>query len=150
MIYFDSACLAKLYLDEPDADPVKELADASEIVACCAHGRIELAYVFHRKMREGVISRAGLAARLKQVENDAERGFLCWLPVNDALLQAASRSALVIDKKTFLRAADALHLACAPDHGFREIYSNDKHLLAAAKHFGLRGKNVITGPLPKK
>ena len=143
MIYFDTAYLAKLYLDEPDARPVVKLADANEIVACCAHGRIELSYVFHRKLREGALDRSGLAAGLKQVENDADRGFLCWLPVDDALLQAASRSALVIDKTTFLRAADALHLACAQDHGFKEIYSNDTHLLSAAKHFGLRGKNVI-------
>ncbi|MGH9837847.1 MAG: hypothetical protein ACREEM_03595 [Blastocatellia bacterium] len=44
---------------------------------------------------------------------------------------------------TFLRTVDAIHLTCASSYGFQEIYSNDRHLLAAALHFKLTGTNII-------
>jgi hypothetical protein len=37
--------------------------------------------------------------------------------------------------------ADAL--ATASLHGFKEIHSHDKHVLAAASAFGLRGVDVL-------
>ncbi|MCA1586918.1 MAG: PIN domain-containing protein [Acidobacteria bacterium] len=43
----------------------------------------------------------------------------------------------------FLRAGDALHLACAKEHGFQEVYTNDRHMLKAARHFHLTGVNVL-------
>ena len=147
MMYFDTAYIGKLYLKEADSGVVTALAeDAGEIV-CSAHGRVELAYLFHRKRRERAIDLRDFTARWKQVEADSAAGILRWLPWDASLVELSARSALDLPPALFLRAADALHLVCARDHGFRSIYSNDKHLLAAAKHFRLRGIN-ITGPTP--
>ena len=58
------------------------------------------------------------------------------------LIQQACGVVERLSDSVFVRAADALHLMCAKERGFAEIYSNDCHLLAAAPHFGLVGRNV--------
>ncbi|MBZ5727663.1 MAG: hypothetical protein LAP87_22025 [Acidobacteriia bacterium] len=37
---------------------------------------------------------------------------------------------------------DAAHLATAQEMGEREIWTSDRHLLAAASHFGLEGRTA--------
>jgi len=42
----------------------------------------------------------------------------------------------------FLRTADAVHLMTAYEIGEREVWTNDRHMLAAAAYFGLTGRSV--------
>ena len=70
----------------------------------------------------------------------------CYLnepKVEHSLLDSVCAAFESLPDKAPLRAGDAQHLACAREHGFREIYSNDRYLLNAAPEFGLVGKNVI-------
>jgi len=142
-MYFDTAYLAKLYIAERGSEDVRGHAEHADRLSCLAHGRVELAFMFHRKLREGAIDHHRLAQLWKQVESDEHLGILSWLPLTPQILDQAARKVLALPANFFLRASDALHLACAREHGFREIYSNDKHLLAAARQFGLKGRNVI-------
>ena len=43
-----------------------------------------------------------------------------------------------------IRSGGALHLACAEEHGFEDVYTNDRHMLQAAKHFHVTGVNVLS------
>lgn len=100
----------------------------------------------HRKFREGAITTKTLAALLAQFGEDCAAGEFHRLPLNDVSISGLAGDYAVLPGTCFLRAADALHLACARDHGFKTIYSNDKILLAAARHSGVRGRNVIAKP----
>jgi predicted nucleic acid-binding protein len=143
MIYFDTAYLAKCYLNEHGSTEVRELAAGDGRVVCCEYGRIELAATFHRNLRQESISPAEFRLLWKQFDLDEENGIWCWLPLNQELLSDVTNQFRKLTPSAYLRSADALHLACAVQHGFKKIHSNDGHLLSAAKAFGIKGVNVI-------
>ena len=143
MIYLDASYLVKLYADEPGADAVVEWAEGKGEFACAMHGRLELISALKRHQREGSLTSQRLKAMIQLVENDEASGLSRWLPLTQELIAAACQQVLDLPSSVFLRAADALHLACAADAGLKQIYSHDRHLLAAASHFGLKGVDVI-------
>jgi predicted nucleic acid-binding protein len=143
MIYFDTSYLAKCYLNERGSSEVRELAVADGRVACSAYGRIELASTFHRNLRQGTITAGEFRQIFSQFDHDEENRIWTWFPVNQELLADVVMRFRKLSSSVCLRSGDALHLACAVEHGFKEIYSNDGHLLAAAKAFKIKGKNVI-------
>ena len=143
MIYCDTAYLLKYYVDEPGSKEVRSLIDRQTGVGSLSLGRLELAAAFHRKLRESQIEPAMHECLVSQFEVDNMVGLWTWFDATPDLVDKALKNFGTLPAKIFLRASDALHLTCAKEHGFREIHSNDKHLLAAAKHFGLKGRNVI-------
>ena len=142
MSYFDSAYIAKFYLDDPESDAVRALAESLGRVCCNALGRLEVASVFHRKWCEGAFGDAASKELSAQFDDDCAAGLWTWLPISPALIEVASKAISKLPKTTFLCSVDLLHIVSAREHGFKEIYSNDRHLLAAAKHFGVKGKSV--------
>ena len=80
---------------------------------------------------------------LAQFKTDVSTTTIILLPLIDPVYDRIEAAFAFAPPTLYLRAADALHLATAAEHGFTEIYSNDRHLLAAAPVFGLEGVNVI-------
>lgn len=141
--YYDTAYLLKLFRPEPGSDEVRAHAANVDVLVCSLHGRAELIAAAHRKIREGHATPAHLAALLEQVATDEAAGALHWLPITDAHLARVEAAFLQAPSSLYLRGADALHLTSAAEAGFEVIHSNDRHLLAAAPLFGLRGVDVI-------
>lgn len=141
--YFDTSYLVRLYLRDPGYQLVRNLAGAGSVIASAWHAQAEIVAAFHRAYREGRLEHGSYLCVLEQFMNDSQYGFYRWLPLTASTQQRLEQHFQKAPNTGFLRAADALHLACAAEHGFTEVYSNDRHFLAAAPLFGLRGNNVI-------
>jgi predicted nucleic acid-binding protein len=138
VIYFDTSYIVRLYLEDPGWQKVREIA-ATDHVACCLLGQAEALAAFHRKFREAAFNHDALRVLLDQFRKECAMGAFYWLPLSNIVIAGLHKRYADLPKSAHLRAADAAHLACAAENGFKEIYSNDRQLLAAAGHFGIRG-----------
>ncbi|MFA6287280.1 MAG: type II toxin-antitoxin system VapC family toxin [Opitutaceae bacterium] len=144
MIYLDSSYLVKLYVREHGSEALESwLSGQSGQVVCCLHGRLEIIAALKRQQRELRLDESAVRSVAKRLEKEEKTGVIRWLPINPLLMESACTQMQKIAPSVFLRAADALHLACAADAGLKGIYSHDRHLLTAAPHFGLKGIDII-------
>jgi predicted nucleic acid-binding protein len=140
--YFDAAYIAKFYLDEPESEAVRRLAESLGQVHCAVIGQIEVAAAFHRKLREGAFEAGAFREVMAQFDDDCGQGLWTWLPLTTALAARTAAAFTRLPRPVFLRAADALHLVCAQEHGLPDIYTSDRHMSAAARHFRLKPMTV--------
>jgi predicted nucleic acid-binding protein len=143
VIYFDSSYVVKCYLNEAGADKVQALAAKTQGIASCEIARLEFAATLHRHLREGRINEQRLEEANGYFADDQRNGVWRWLPPSSSLIESASGRVLKLAATVFLRSVDALHLTCAVENGFAEIYTNDRHMMGAAPHFGLKAVNII-------
>lgn len=142
-LYFDSNYLFRLYSTEWGADEVQVLSAQADALATAWHGRAELASILLRKRREEALSEEVVEEIRHQMEDDVRSEIIAFLPLTETVMTRLESVLAAAPATTNIRAADALHLACAAEHGFTEVYSNDRLFLAAAPLFGLTGVNVI-------
>lgn len=138
-VYFDSALVAKFYLNEPGREGVRRAARQAGIVVTSGIAVAEVSAAFHRKLREGAVDRRVFRALQGQFAHDTQAGLWKLIAPSEALLQQVQSLFVQLDKAVFLRSLDALHLVTAKEEGFDHVYSNDRHLLQACASIGLKG-----------
>jgi predicted nucleic acid-binding protein len=141
-LYFDTAYVAKCYLNEDDSGPVRHLAFSADGLYSSSWCIAELACVFQRHIRESQLTRAQ-AGRLRDLFlADVRGGIWSLVPISEHFLFRVESLIRALAHPVYLRAGDAIHLAAAQEAGFTEIWSNDRRVLEAAPAFGLAGKSI--------
>jgi predicted nucleic acid-binding protein len=143
-LYFDTSYLFRLYCAEPGHEKVKALLPGIDKIFSVQLARAEFASIVLRKRREKAASDNALTELHEQFLDEVRDGHIQLIVPEDSEFEVIEAVLRTAPSDTFLRAADALHLASAAWHGFKEVYSNDRHFLAAAPLFGLRGIDVAS------
>jgi len=140
--YFDTAYIAKCYINESDSSRVRKLlrrlGGAHSSSLCLA----EMASILLRHQREGALGREQSDTLRTDFQADIDAGVWTLLPVTDSLMARVAGRIAALAPHTYVRALDAIHLCAANESGFHEVWTNDRHMLAAAAAFGLKGRSV--------
>lgn len=141
-MYLDTSYIAKFYFNEPDSPQVRELVRRADIIHSSVWALAEFHAVIHRRVREGAVSDGNARSLSMRFSGHVEDGLWKLIPVTEALLRRTSALMVSAPKDLFMRTADAVHLATAGEIGEREVWTSDRHMLAAASYFGLMGRSV--------
>jgi len=141
-VYLDSAYIAKFYVNERDSSAVRALIRRADSLVTSAWVSGEVTCAFHRHMREGSLSNAHCRELTRAFMKHVDTGVWSLIPISAALLKRMTTLVSTAPAGVYLRAGDAIHLTTAQEIGETEIWTNDRHLLAAAPHFGLLGRSV--------
>ena len=141
-MYFDTSYIAKFYFNEPGSRRVRELVRKADVIRSSLWALAEFHAVLHRRLREGASSLRDARDLASRFSEHIEDGLWNLIPVHEALLRRTSALMVSAPRDLFLRTADAVHLATAHEIGERDVWTNDRHMLAAAAYFGLTGRSV--------
>jgi len=151
----DSARLQQiqdLYHSARECESGERVAFLSE--ACRGDGELRLEVHF-RKPRPGLIYYFDSASVAKRYLNDPDSELVCDLvrtpfPLFLSALCIAEVTCAIHPRyrerslagSVFIRAGDAIHLIAARTAGFREVWTNDRHMLEAARYFRIDSRSA--------
>ena len=141
-MYLDTSYIAKFYFNEPESPRVRELVRTADIVHSSLWALAEFHGVIHRRLREGSIYPSDAHELSSHFYQHMQEGLWKLIPAHEALLRRTSALIVSAPPELFIRTADAVHLVTAHETGERDVWTNDRHMLASAAYFGLVGRSV--------
>lgn len=86
MAYWDTSCLAKLYVPESDSDVFHDFAARGDVIRTSTLSRLEFFVLVHRKEAEGYLRPGGARKAVAQYDEDIESNQIVVVPPNARVL----------------------------------------------------------------
>jgi len=140
--YWDTSCLLKLYVQEPDS-PVclARLRQQAEPIFTSALAEVEFVFALARKEADGHLKKGAAAELSKLLRDHASQGRIRFVPVSATVRDLAASLAYrcIVGKKPGLplRTLDGIHLATALSLRATHLLTADLRLRDAAHFCGL-------------
>ena len=134
--FFDSSAFAKRYVEESGSQTVDSLCQEATEVALSVLCVPEIISALIRRVREGLLTRREYAEAKQHLSQDIRDAAIINL-----VPQVVSTCTKILEASS-VRAADALHVACALEWETELFVSADKRQISAAKKAGLHTKLV--------
>lgn len=141
-LYLDSAYVVNCYLNERDSVKVRNLIGSAGNLHSSAWCVAEMACTLQRHVREKRLTPKDALRVWDEFRRHVSAGGWILFPVSETLLWQVGQLLQAPRTNTLVRAGDAIHLVTARESGLSEIWTNDRHVLRAAPHFGLTGRSV--------
>jgi predicted nucleic acid-binding protein len=140
--YFNSAYVAKCYLNEADSELVRDMVRTPVPLYTSALCIPEVTCAIHRHYREGQLNRRQAREISGAFRSHVELGTWTLVPLSELLLWEVHEALRELRSTVFIRAGDATHLVSARSAGFTQVWTSDRLMLDAARHFHLVGRSV--------
>jgi len=134
--FFDSSAFAKRYVDEPGSEAVDSLCQEAREVALSVLCVPEIISALNRRVCDGLLTRREYAEAKQYLSQDIQDAVIINL-----IPQVVSTCTKILEDSP-VRAADALHVACALEWKTELFVSSDKRQISAAKKAGLHTRLV--------
>ena len=134
--FFDSSAFAKRYVEEPASQAVDSLCQEATEVALSVLCVPEIISALIRRVRDGLLTHREYANAKQYLSQDIRDAMIVNL-----VPQVVSTCTKILEASP-VRAADALHVACALEWETELFVSADKRQISAAKKAGLHTRLV--------
>ena len=134
--FFDSSAFAKRYVEEPGSQGVDSLCQEATEVALSVLCVPEIISALMRRVRDGLLTNREYADAKQYLAQDIRDAAIVNL-----VPQVVSTCTKILEASP-VRAADALHVACALEWKTELFVSADKRQISAAKKAGLHTRLV--------